>query len=144
MICSRKYIIYDVDEFSALQKYFLKSCGLRIDNAIHNEYNISLIFNIAPFEKLLKCYDKRINNKCFIATWSLSETPIELRNKVLNNLPEFECYLFAYQKKFGEVNNIKYFKDFITKKKHYKYKIWEIPHLKDNYYLIGVHEKLLK
>ena len=49
------------------------------------------------------------NNKMFLATWSISETPVEIRNMIFPLVSDFHSFLIAYQDKFEEVNNLDYF-----------------------------------
>ena len=37
------------------------------------------------------------NQNCFIATWSISESPKCLRNKILSSVGNFNYFLIAYQ-----------------------------------------------
>jgi hypothetical protein len=44
----------------------------------------------------------------FVATWSLSETPLEFRNNLVKKLDP-KNYLICYQHEFGELDNTEYF-----------------------------------
>ena len=73
----------------------------------------------------------------FIATWSISETPIYLRNTILSMLDNFDLFLIAYQKQFGEIDNSKYFSAWKDSLNNYKWYSYETRHSPDNYYLFG-------
>jgi hypothetical protein len=73
----------------------------------------------------------------FIATWSLSETPLLFRSNLEKLLPKFNFYLFAYAEQFNDVNNIKYFNDIENNLNDIKWHNIEIEHLPGNKYLIG-------
>ena len=45
----------------------------------------------------------------FIATWSLSETPLAVRERIAPALAGFSHILCAYQRRFGEHDNVQYF-----------------------------------
>ena len=72
----------------------------------------------------------------FIATWSVSEVSLELRDKIFDIIAP-NTYLIAYQNNFSGIDNIKYFKKIRLVKNNYKWDDYEISHLKNNRYLIG-------
>jgi len=135
-----KYIIFDFPHFCALQKYFLKSVGITVhdfDKIQSLENGVFCVSDIETFKILLsKCNDCR--NSLFIATWSMSEAPLDIRNSILPLLSQFKSFLIAYQDNFGEVNNIRYFDSL---KNYYEHKVqwnqWRIKHLPGNNYLVG-------
>jgi hypothetical protein len=45
----------------------------------------------------------------FVACWSLSETPLELRARVRPLVERIGRYAIAYQERYGEVDNVDYF-----------------------------------
>lgn len=120
-----KYIIYDFSILSALQNFFLKINGLE-DN----------IFCLDNLNKVKKMAPKK-GKKLFIATWSLSESPLQIRKKIYPLIKEFNAFLIAYQGQFGEVDNRKYFENY--QKGLGKLKWWnqKIIQLKGNFYLFG-------
>jgi hypothetical protein len=77
------------------------------------------------------------NGSLCIATWSLSESPLQVRSELLPLLSGFEQFLIAYQRKFGEVNNVEYFERFQKALPSVSWRTNEIAHDRDNYYLIG-------
>jgi hypothetical protein len=131
------YIIYDFEEFNALQRYYLGSIGLPIlnkDAPVNISNGIACISDISRVSSVLN----QVQRKLFIGTWSLSETSMQYRSAFQLAMPEFEYYLLAYQKQFGEVDNSVYFENFMHAREHLSWKTWEIPHLKENYYLMGM------
>ena len=137
-----KYIIFDMDEFSALQEYYLKSLELNVIDINNNPYfktGIACISDLSLLKFILK---NNNSSKClFLATWSISETSVEFRKKFFKNLPAFKNYLIAYRNKFREVDNIEFFSSFVKKRRKHYWQTWEIPHLKENFYLIGSKTK---
>ncbi len=116
-----KYIIFDIPELLALQKYYLRS-----SNAEGN-------FNfINQTEKL-----GDPNPDIFIATWSLSESPIELRNEFFKRIGKPKYVLVAYQANFETIDNVKYFQEYMKNNSEYDWTNYEISHLPQNFYLIG-------
>lgn len=130
------YVIYDFEEFSALQRYYLRSLGLQVldrDSPVNINKGIACISDISRIPTALN----QVRKKLFIGTWSISETSMRYRSEFMLAMPEFEHYLLAYQKQFGEVDNRDYFEEFMHAREHLSWETWEIPHLTENYYLIG-------
>lgn len=132
-----KYIIFDLPVFSALQEYFLKSIGLNAKYGA-NEYTngVNCIFKTEVLREILSNKESK-KKSIFIATWSISETPIYLRNAILSMLDNFDLFLIAYQKQFGEIDNSNYFSAWKDSLINYKWYSYEIRHLPNNYYLFG-------
>lgn len=116
-----KYTIFDFPEFIALQKYYL--------NSTHTKGNFEFIDQISKISLL--------DPDIFIATWSLSESPLNIRDEFLRKVGKPKYILIGYQEKFEEVDNVKYFNQYANDNKDYDWKTWEINHLPKNYYLIG-------
>lgn len=132
----RKYIIYDLPIFSALQEYFLNSLDLNLQTSFNN---VSIKGNkridlLSDFKKL----DLIRNIDIFIGLWSLSECPIDIREKIMSNLPKPKYFLIGFQNRFSGIDNIKYFQEFKERRNDYKWKLEEIKHLKGNFYLVGI------
>jgi putative sugar O-methyltransferase len=126
------YYIFDLPEFTALQKYYLRSTGLKIQKNSSVLKNVSLIDKPEFLEK-----NPPENIDIFIGTWSLSETPIDFRNKMLSLVKDPNYYLIAYQKTFRGIDNSQYFKEFEKKHDNYEWRHFPIEHLPGNYYLLG-------
>jgi putative sugar O-methyltransferase len=136
----KQYIIFDLPMFSALQKYYLKSLGLpvlTIDAFLKNDSGILCISSLEELEAILKQLNVSTINATFMATWSLSETPLNLRNKITTLISEFNNFLIAYQLRFGEVDNTPFFNTFSSDQQHIQWEDWQIPHMKGSRYLIG-------
>ena len=105
------YLIYDLPEFSALQRYFLKSLGLPVRDAtdVHSTDGIFLFSELPKLEAALQRLGAK-QPSAFIATWSLSESPVELREKFLPLVRDFDGFLLAFQDKFGPVDNCDFFR----------------------------------
>jgi hypothetical protein len=136
----KRYLIFDLAPFSALQKYYLKSLGLEIldiDNFIKAESGILCISKIEDLQIILKNSDINQSNSLFLGTWSISETPVNLREIIFPLVKDFSSFLIAYQNNFCNVDNIDYFDNFRKQHKNISWNNWEIPHLPGNNYLIG-------
>jgi hypothetical protein len=104
-----KYIIYDFKEVGAIQKYYHDELGLK--NVVHTN-------NIDDLQTADLC----------IATWSLTEMPIDLRQKIMKKIKHTKNWLIAYSNKIFELDNDKYIKDeFVPLFKDYVIDFIDIP-----------------
>jgi hypothetical protein len=91
------YVIYDLPEFSALQRFYLHTLGFPVGSAIQCVTSLHDLRNL-------------LANPClFLATWSFSETPIGFRGDFLPFLLSARHLLLGYQDAFGEADNLGYF-----------------------------------
>ena len=92
------YVLYDLPEFAALQRYYLTQAGLG-DTIITTD-----------LDTLSGAVERaRSGTRLFMATWSLSEAPLELRKNVLALVRDFDAFLIAYQERFHEIDNRAFF-----------------------------------
>ncbi|CAN1593748.1 hypothetical protein MCEME31_00235 [Candidatus Pelagibacterales bacterium] len=123
------YVIFDTAEVNLLQYYYLKMNNIPVTiNKIQSK-KVCLINKLS----LIKKYNKKMNKRnvnLLIANWSISEMPIDLRNKINKLTYNFPNKLISFQEKFENINNLNYFlkyRDTLKKKivkieKHYHYK----------------------
>ena len=116
------YTIYDLPALSQLQDIYLSKVGVKTEN-------ITLTTTLPKLEVDL-----------FIAEWSIAESPIELRNKVFENINFKECVISFYAT-YGGYGNIEYFDQFVKSMPNYEWKLQEIEHLPKNYYLTARKKK---
>lgn len=134
-----KYIIFDLPEFSSLQQYYLKS-ALPTTLVVHPSTSIpekDAVILVSSFAELAAVVSKIQKVDLCIATWSLSESSLDMREQFLKALPLVDRYLIAYQKKFGEMDNIAYFQKLQEQLSGYAWITVPITHLEDNYYVFG-------
>lgn len=117
-----KYIIFDLPEFLALQRFYL--------NSINSNYTKNTVFT-GDTNKIDKGYTTLL-----IATWSLSEMPLHLREELLECL-DFNYCIIGFQAEFDGINNVEYFNQFRKKYHNINFELTPIKHLKGNFYLIG-------
>jgi len=84
-----KYVIYDFPEVSNLQKYLHKTLNLN---------NISYTGDYNDLKPVDLC----------IGTWSLTEMPLDLREKILRNTLQSKEWLIAYSNKIFNIDNDDY------------------------------------
>jgi hypothetical protein len=123
------YVIFDTAEVNLLQYYYLKMNNIPVTiNKIQSK-KVCLINKLS----LIKKYNKKMNKRnvnLLIANWSISEMPIDLRNKINKLTYNFPNKLISFQEKFEDINNLNYFlkycdtlkKKIVKIEKHYHYK----------------------
>jgi len=137
-----KYIIFDLPPFSALQQFFLKSIGMNVqsvDSFNSSRSGVVCISDLELLRQILSNHNDSINSM-FIATWSISETPIYFRNSILSLTSQFKGFLIGYQAQFREVNNNDFFGNWKASHNNVEWYNWEIEHLEHNSYLIGTRK----
>jgi len=138
----KKYIIFDLPVFSALQKYYLKSLGIKVlepKDYFDSESGVICISDFHDLNKII-LHHSCCQSKLFIGTWSFSETPVDFRSKFMSIIATFNYHLISYQKYFKEVDNVVYFNSFKTSISTCDWNNCEINHLPNNYYLFGRHK----
>jgi len=133
------YIMFDMPIFCELQKYFLRCIGIPVYTTTNPRLE-RIAVSISGLEKLRELLSNNASarNAIFIATWSISEVPLKLREEIFSLVSDFSFFLMGYQNQFGKIDNIKYF-DSITKDstKSIQWHNFPIKHLPGNHYLIG-------
>lgn len=132
-----KYFIYDLKPFSILQTLYLRDLGIDVINEQDEIWNqVWCASELGYMRKVLKAYMGR--KILFIADWSLSETPLSLREKVFDIL-EDRCTYFhiCYQHEFDNINNKEYFSKFQNRFKNIEWRDMEVPYHQGNSFLFG-------
>jgi len=117
-----KHIIYDLPLMLVLQEYFINKKNINVNYLLDSEKN-DLIFgsNMLPCNQNI--WEKKIINNYqnlnFIATYSLTETDLETRNKFSDYLINFERIIIVYwdwvSEEFDNIDNKKYINDIVKK-----------------------------
>jgi hypothetical protein len=133
-----KYVIFDFPEFNLLQKYYLIKNGITISTDINN-INPGEVYLSSSFDEI---YSFK-NFDLLIATWSLSESPIEFRKSFISNI-NTKNLLIALQKSFDDIesfehiDNGNFFDSYTNENKNYKWSTYKINHLYgEQFYLFG-------
>ncbi len=136
---SGKYFIYDLPEFSFLQEYFLNS--INIPAALASGSVNSSVSLLDSVEVLRSNANLVESPDLFLATWSLSESPIELREKIFEVVKSPGAFLIAFQGMLSnpgsEVNNLEYFKKFMAQRPGYDWQLTNIQQLPHSYFMLG-------
>lgn len=132
-----QYVIFDLPEFSALQEYFLESVGVPL-SAQAGQPGVRCVSELGE----LKRHTDGSKDWLFIALWSLSEAPVELRREVLGDGSNLGAYLTSYQDEFGEVNNKDFFSDWMQQRKQIQWMSEPAPLSSRDHYLFGIRRSL--
>lgn len=134
-----RYLIVDLPAFSALQEYFLKSVGIRVltrEEFLNGGSGVLCTSDIDNLDDLIGG-----KKKLFLATWSISESPLFIREKILGKHSRaFDAYLMAFQPKFEDVDNAEFFEKFCLGLPDYSWLIEKMEHLKNQKYLFGMRK----
>ncbi|HKB26602.1 MAG TPA: hypothetical protein VKG64_16325 [Methylomirabilota bacterium] len=134
------YVIFDLPEVSALQRFFLRSLGITTLKArdardpVHGAVTVS---DLGELRRLLRARPPGL--AAFVAQWSLGETPVALRRLVLPEVAGLDAYLLGYTERFEGIDNRGFFKDWRATLPGHAWHDIPLPHLhKAEWYLFGV------
>lgn len=132
------YVILDLPEFSLLQEYFLTSLTdlqLVVERTGHPASRRAVSLMSSPSE-----YSSRLAGQpldLFIATWSLSESPVPFRDMIMEITGAPKFFLIAYHEKFNGIDNRAYFEAFAANRNDYTWLEYPIKHVPTSRYLLG-------
>ncbi len=121
-----RYVLYDLPELCALQRYYLDSLGIS---------GVETVSNVAELRAKLE--QPRCGPRLFVATWSLSESPLDFRAWIEEVIDGFDAFLIAYQKEFLEIDNEAFFAGWQRRFSGVQWTVSNIDHLPGNAYLFG-------
>ena len=104
------YLIFDLPEMGVIQRFFLSHVGLTAagpGRAVLLERGVVTTSDVDHFKRLMR--SRPAGRAGFIATWSLSEAPVALREAILSELMDFDAFLLAYGDYFADVDNRAFF-----------------------------------
>jgi hypothetical protein len=134
-----KYIIFDFPPFSSLQRYYLKTSGVQVYPAgpLRESGKGAICLSDSKLLSALLTECRENSESLFIATWSLSESPVAVREMILPLSSNFYSFLIAYQDRFGEVDNLDFFSKWKDTVRGVDWHSWPIEHIPGNNYLMG-------
>jgi hypothetical protein len=132
------YTIYDLPELTFLQRYFLSSLeylpiSVQCGPNLAKENNVSLLSKLEQVPAQIAACPIDV----FVATWSLSESPLAIRDEIFRRIGEPQYYLIAYFENFNGIDNVAYFKEFVQRRSNYTWREYTKPHLPGSRYLLG-------
>jgi len=102
------YVIYDTVEVNLLQYYYLQMNKISVVMNKIEKGKVCLINELDLIDKFNDSIKQNIYS-LLIANWSISEFPINLRNKIINKTKKFLNLIICFQDKFENINNKNYF-----------------------------------
>ncbi len=105
-----RYVVYDLQPFSDLQAYYLRSLGIPVlskNSFPRSEKGVALVSDEEGLLLSAEPFTKQ--ESLFIAAWSISETSLDVRRRFLPYAAECDAFLIAFQEQFGEMNNCQFF-----------------------------------
>jgi len=124
-----RYVIFDLPPFTLLQRYYLRSAGIMQDG----DDRVVLTSELADLERHVAALPADAW-AMFVACWSLSETPLALRARIRPLVDRIGRYAIAYQERYGEVDNVDYFKrEWLPGTRHTQ----RITHRDGDHFLVG-------
>lgn len=133
-----RYVIFDLPQFSALQRFFLESQGPDAPRIAADRADVGADVYLLSDPEQLQAAVTGGGRSMLLATWSLSEAPVRVREQVFDVLAGCERFLLAYQETFGEVDNVAYFKGWRGRIGERRWRDQTIPHLPGSRYLFGL------
>jgi hypothetical protein len=128
-----RYVILDLPQFAALQRYFLRAVGVPVGRFAPGVRWVSGVDELAA--TLGGAGSRR---SLFVALWSLSETPFAVRHGIEPLLAAFNAFLIAYQDRFGGIDNAQYFRAWRRRDAEVRWHDWPIEHIPGNAYCVGI------
>ena len=139
-------VIYDLPHMTLLQQFYLKNVFRdRLETDPGFLGNISWLSGDPTSETVARAVRSAAESRpsVFSATWSLSETPIELRNSFLPLISEFDFVYIAYQPTFDGVDNHAYFQSALPKVDSHDWEVAKNPAAPSTHLACGVRKKQL-
>jgi len=128
-----RYLICDLPVMCALQRFYLRNVFPGPDGAApENVHWVS-----GDMQATLRRETAQAGPSLFVATWSLSESPLAVRNEIAPALPGYTYVLCAYQRSFGSHDNQEYFTALLRSLPQFEWLHAECPVYRNNFYLIG-------
>jgi hypothetical protein len=127
------YFIYDLPEFSALQEFYLRANGIAV-RSLESGAPGAICFS--EFEQLGQL-TKAAPLDLVLATWSLSETPLDFRRQILGALGS-RHWLIAYQHVFESLDNDAFFAEWTRRNSTHRWRTVPLSHMPERHsYLFG-------
>jgi hypothetical protein len=140
-----RYVIYDLPEFVALQRFYLKALGIGVttkERFIAGDPGVLCLSEKDELEEVLAA-SHRGKRSLFVATWSISETPLAFRNRFLTLVSQFDAFLIGYQAAFNEIDNVDFFVKWRADISTVDWWDWKIEYIgRHNRYLMGRSQSL--
>jgi hypothetical protein len=132
-----RYLIWDLPVMCALQRFYLRNV-FPTGPGGQPPGNLEWLVSGDPASAAtVSRHCSEHQPALFMATWSLSETPLAVRERIAPALAGFSHILCAYQRRFGEHDNVRYFQSLEKSLPGFAWQHAECPIFHGNFYLIG-------
>jgi len=123
-----RYIIFDMPVVSALQRYYLRALDVPVEL-------YDCCSAVDDLQKELKSFDPETS--VFLATMSFSESPLGMRQPIVETVRSFGTIFIAYADKFYGIDNASYFSNLTKDLNHFEWKQWAMDERPWKMYLLG-------
>jgi hypothetical protein len=125
------YQIIDLPVFCELQRFYIAWLGLPLGvGGLHVQSDLDAAVSWQPS-----------GHSLFIATWSMSESPLPVRARLVPYLQTFEQVLIAYQESFDKYPNVEYFNQLAHElSANYSVIKHALPHMPLSHYLFAMRK----
>lgn len=106
------YYIFDLPHVREIQRLYLEKSGVRVNDDLDRPSDVMLI-GLDDIERTLAGFSGKTVS--LVATWSLSEMPIEARQPLAPVIDRADQALIAYQPIYDGMDNTAYFQDVINR-----------------------------
>jgi hypothetical protein len=130
-----RYVIFDLPHFSALQQYFLSSIEIPIVGLNDQGMGVTLVHDVEALGEVR--HKLSMNDSLFLANWSLSESPVAIRESLGDIIDSCNHVSIAYQEVFAGIDNADYFSSLRSKRPQKVWEVLPIAHLPGNWFLFG-------
>jgi hypothetical protein len=135
------HIIYDLPHVLEIQRLFLSLLGadiIGLAQAPERRNHRICLTSDADLNSIADLLASCPGKMTLVATWSVSETPLNVREQVLGRLRDrFDHFLIAYQDRWEEIDNCGYFARMRASRSDLSWHEAEIPHYLRNFYLFS-------
>jgi hypothetical protein len=129
-----RYLICDLPVMCALQRFYLRNV---FPTGQDGQPPANVQWLAGEMQATLQREAAQVRPALFVATWSLSEAPLAVRNEIAPVLPVYAYVLCAYQRSFGACDNRAYFTSLAQSLPQFEWQHAECPVYRNNFYLIG-------
>jgi len=129
-----RYVICDLATMCVLQRFYLRNVFPTEPGA---QPPANLQWLSGDVQAALKRETTEQSPSLFVATWSLSESPLSVRNEIAPVMSGFNYILCTYQRRFGRYNNAQYFASLEQMLPQFNWRHAECPVYKGAFYMIA-------
>jgi len=129
-----RYVAVDLPVQVAMQRYYFRRNGLNLVTI--DQPGPGILCADSP-ELAAEAVSQLTGRTLFIATWSISETPLEVRQSPDCLTRDFDACLIGYLKNFQKIDNDAYFREWQANRSHMDFQRMPLDHAPGSCYLFG-------